>query len=135
MKSRARQRSSAMPEINLVPMMDVIMTILTFFIILSMTLTDFQSIDISLPNSQSGASQEEPPDPLVVGLNQQGQIVLEGTPTDRDRLSQQISTYLQQNPKGTVVLKADKDLAYQRVMQVLGTLKELGGERVSLAIE
>lgn len=135
MKSKARQRSSSMPEINLVPMMDVIMTILTFFIILSMTLTDFQSVDISLPNSQSGASQEEPPDPLVVGLNQQGQILLDGTPTDRDRLSQQISTYLQQNPKGTVVLKADKDLAYQRVMQVLGTLKELGGERVSLAIE
>jgi biopolymer transport protein ExbD len=135
MKSKARQRSTQMPEINLVPMMDVIMTILTFFIILSMTLTDFQSVDISLPNSQAGASQEEPPDPLIVGLNQQGQILLDGNPTSRDRLSQQIAAYLQQNPKGAVVLKADKDLAYQRVMQVLGTLKELGGERVSLAID
>lgn len=136
MKFRARQpRSSSMPEVNLVPMMDVIMTILTFFIIVAMTLTEFQSVDISLPRMQSGASQEKPPDPLIVGLNQQGQILLEGNAASRDRLSQQVSVYLQRNPKGVVIVKADKQVPYEQVVQVLAALKDLGGDRVSLAIE
>jgi biopolymer transport protein ExbD len=135
MKFRAQQRSSSMPEVNLIPMMDVIMTILTFFIIVSMTLTNFQSIDILLPRTQSGVNQQEPPEPLIIGLNQQGQILFEGNSIRGDRLSQQIVTYLQQNPEGVVVLTADQQAPYQEVIQLLGTLKQLGGERVSLAIE
>jgi biopolymer transport protein ExbD len=124
-----------MPEVNLVPMMDVIMTILTFFIIVSMTLTNFQSIDISLPSSQSGANNTKPTDPLIVGLNRQGQILLQDKVCDRACLTQQVATYLQQNPKGTVVLKADQEIPYKQVAQILGALKEMGGDRVSLAIE
>ncbi|MGG6263991.1 ExbD/TolR family protein [Leptolyngbya sp. AN03gr2] len=135
MRSKSRQSGSSMPEVNLVPMMDVIMTILTFFIIVSMTLTNFQSVDVALPSSRSGVNRERPTDPLIVGLNQQQQILLQGSPATREQLTQTIQTYLAQNPKGVVVLKADKQLPYEEVIQVLGTLKELGGDRVSLAIE
>lgn len=124
-----------MPEVNLVPMMDVIMTILTFFIIVSMTLTNFQSVDVTLPSAQSGANHTKPVDPLIVGLDRQGRILLEGQTRDRAQLTQKITTYLQQNPKGTVVLKADQDIPYQQVVKLLGVLREVGGERVSLAIE
>ncbi|MBN8561244.1 MULTISPECIES: ExbD/TolR family protein [unclassified Leptolyngbya] len=124
-----------MPEINLVPMMDVIMTILTFFIIVSMTLTNFQSVDVALPTAQSGVNRERPIEPMIVGLNQQQQILLEGSPATREQLAQAIQNYLAQNPKGSVVLKADQRLPYQQVIQVLATLKEVGGDRVSLAIE
>jgi biopolymer transport protein ExbD len=124
-----------MPEVNLVPMMDVIMTILTFFIIVSMTLTNFQSVDVALPTAQSGVNRERPVEPMIVGLNQQQQILLQGSPATREQLAQAIQTYLAQNPKGSVVLKADQRLPYQQVIQVLATLKEVGGDRVSLAIE
>lgn len=124
-----------MPEVNLVPMMDVIMTILTFFIIVSMTLTNFQSVDVALPTARSGVNRERPAEPMIVGLNQQRQILLQGSPATREQLVQAIQSYLAQNPKGTVVLKADKALPYEQVIQVLGTLKDLGGDRVSLAIE
>lgn len=135
MRSKARQRGTSMPEINLVPMMDVIMTILTFFIIVSMTLTNFQSVDVALPTAQSGVNRERPIEPMIVGLNQQQQILLEGSPATREQLAQAIQGYLAQNPKGSVVLKADQRLPYQQVIQVLATLKEVGGDRVSLAIE
>ncbi len=135
MRSKARQRGTSMPEINLVPMMDVIMTILTFFIIVSMTLTNFQSVDVALPTAQSGVNRERPIEPMIVGLNQQQQILLEGSPATREQLAQEIQNYLAQNPKGSVVLKADQRLPYQQVIQVLATLKEVGGDRVSLAIE
>ncbi|BAS59308.1 biopolymer transport protein ExbD [Leptolyngbya boryana NIES-2135] len=135
MRSKARQRGTSMPEVNLVPMMDVIMTILTFFIIVSMTLTNFQSVDVALPTAQSGVNRERPVDPMIVGLNQQQQILLQGNPATREQLAQAIQTYLVQNPKGSVVLKADQGLPYQQVIRVLATLKEVGGDSVSLAIE
>jgi len=125
-----------MPEINLVPMMDVLMTILTFFIIISMTMTaQQQSVNIDLPSTNAGANTVKTPDPLVVGLTNQGQITIANNPVTDVQLSQQMQAYLQKNPNGAVVLQADKKLPYEQVVQVLGKMRDVGGDRVSLAID
>ena len=131
----SQKKDSQIPEVNLVPMMDVIMTILTFFIIVSMTMTDFQSVNIPLPRTEKGSSKEKIPEPMIVAMNGQGQILLKNQNTTSDQLVQEVVTYLNQNPKGVVVLKADRKLAYEKVVQFLGTLRDVGGDRVSLAIE
>ena len=136
MKLKARHiGGNQMPEVNLVPMMDVIMTILTFFIIVSMTLTNFQSVDVPLPSTDKGVSKEKPIEPMIVGMNKQGQILLGAQQVTDTQLAQQMVTYLEKNPKGSVVLKADKDVQYEKVVQMLGTLRDVGGDRVSLAID
>ena len=136
MKFKSDSHNSEMPELNLVPMMDVSMTILTFFIIVSMTLTSQQSvIDVTLPNSDVGANEQKNPDPLVVGLNQQGQTSLGSQVVSPDQLATQIASYLNSNPQGAVILKADSQLPYQKVVKLLGTMRDIGGDRVSLAIE
>lgn len=132
---KSQKQTSQIPEVNLVPMMDVIMTILTFFIIVSMTLTNFQGVNVPLPRSQAGASKEVPPEPLVVGLDQQGQMIYNNQPMTQEELNQQLISYLQKNPQGVVVLKADRKLTYEQVVQVLGKMRDAGGDRVSLAIE
>lgn len=136
MRFKSQHKGSQMPDVNLVPMMDVILTILTFFIIVSMTLTgQQQSVDITLPSIDAGASTLPVPDPLVVGLNQQGQVLLNNQPVGDAQLSQQMQTYLVQNSNGAVILKADRKLPYEQVIQVLGKMRDIGGDRVSLAIE
>lgn len=136
MRFKSQQKNSQMPEVNLIPMMDVILTVLTFFIIISMTLTgQQQSVDITLPSTDAGASTLPVPDPLVVGLNQQGQVLLNNQPVGDAQLSQQMQTYLVQNSKGAVILKADRKLPYEQVIQVLGKMRDIGGDRVSLAID
>lgn len=136
MRFKSQQKGSQMPDVNLVPMMDVILTILTFFIIVSMTLTgQQQSVDITLPSTDAGASTLPVPDPLVVGLNQQGQVLLNNQLVSDAQLSQQMQTYLVQNSKGAVILKADRKLPYEQVIQVLGKMRDIGGDRVSLAID
>ena len=136
MRFKSQQKGSQMPDVNLVPIMDVILTILTFFIIVSMTLTgQQQSVDITLPSTDAGASTLPVPDPLVVGLNQQGQVLLNNQLVSDAQLSQQMQTYLVQNSKGAVILKADRKLPYEQVIQVLGKMRDIGGDRVSLAIE
>lgn len=136
LKSRFRASASQMPEINLVPMMDVLMTILTFFIIISMTLTaQQQSVNIDLPSTQAGVNDLKTPDPLIVGLTNRGTLEVANKPVTDAQLSQQMQAYLQANPKGAVVLQADKKLPYEQVVQVLGKMRDVGGDRVSLAID
>jgi biopolymer transport protein ExbD len=138
MRFRAQQRHNAMPEVNLVPMMDVIMTILTFFIILSMTMTtnNVSSVDIRLPGRGDGkSSNASSAQSLIVGLNLKRQILLESGVVDRAQLIAQVNDYLAKNPQGVVILKADKEVPYEQVVQVLGVLRDVGGDRVSLAIQ
>ncbi|NDJ16508.1 ExbD/TolR family protein [Myxacorys almedinensis] len=135
MKFKHQNHGSQMPELNLLPMMDVIMTILTFFIVVSMSLTKFQSVDALLPSTEKGISQETPPDPLVVGMTRQGQVMIDNTTANDTQIAQQVVNYFQKNPKGNIVLKADKSLPYEKVVQTLGILRDVGGDRVSLAIE
>ena len=136
MRFKTQRKSSQMPEINLVPMMDVIMTVLTFFIIVSMTLTNRQNaVNVTLPSAGNGASEQKTPDPLVVSLNPQGQLYLGNQPISEAQLVQPMQAYLQKNPNGAVVLNADRKLPYEKVVQLLGKLRDIGGDRVSLAIE
>jgi biopolymer transport protein ExbD len=133
---KARRRTTTtMPEIQLVPMMDVLMSILAFFIVVSMTLTRQQSaVDVKLPGVKSGTSVTTASSALIVVLDSQGRIWLDDRQLAPQQLEAAIATYLRENPTGTVLLKADRQLPYEQVIQLLGKLRAVGGERVSLAI-
>ncbi len=126
-----------MPIVNLIPMLDVLMTVLTFFIVVSMVLTNPRAVEVELPSSDTDpAQQQQPklPDPLVVELTPQGQIVLSNQSLNKEQLTQQMQTYLAQNPKGAVLLNADPKLNYEQVVQLLSDMRDVGGNRVSLAV-
>lgn len=133
LRSRRQQHTSPV-DVNLVPMMDVILTILTFFIIISMTLSNQKSLNVPLPRVDQSASEVKQADPLVIGLNLQGQILLAGKPANAAELATQVQTYLTKNPTGAVILKADRQVTYEQLAKLLAELQHVGGERVSLAI-
>jgi biopolymer transport protein ExbD len=119
-------------------MLDVLMTVLTFFIIISMTLTGQQIPSLTLPLGGE-ASEPDPSDveskPLIIGLNQDGQLLLEMQPVSQSEMAIEIQSYLLKNPEGMVILKADQALPYQDVLDVLRTLRDIGGDRVGLATQ
>ncbi len=143
MKFKSQSRSSQMPEVNLIPMMDVIMTILTFFIIVSMTLTNSTgSVKVELPGGKSAAAaKDKQPDRQIIKIDAQGQFYLIKStggaeiPATMAQLEPQVRAYLQQNPKGMVLINADRTLSYDKVIQVLTQLKAIGGDRVSLGFK
>ena len=124
-----------MPEPNLVPMMDVVLTVLMFFIVLSMAPKAKMIKNVALPSADKGKVEEVLPNPLIVGMNKQGQILVDNQPIDDPTLANKVVEYLNKNAKGAVVLKADKGLAYEKVIKTLGVLRDVGGDRVSLALE
>ncbi|MEM1254148.1 MAG: biopolymer transporter ExbD [Cyanobacteria bacterium P01_H01_bin.21] len=137
MSLRSRHDKSGVPEVNLVPMMDVLMTVLTFFVIISMELSGVQIFGVSLPQAVSGVDEEvvEKTEPLVIGLREDGQIIYEDEPVTTPALAPIIQEYFAENPDGFVMLKADRTLPYADVAKLLADLRGIGGKRVSLAVE
>jgi len=136
---RRRSPASKIPEVNLVPMMDVLMTVLTFFIIISMSLAGRQLIGIDIPDGVAGADQEVDDDlqaeALIIGLNSDGEILFEEQTISFQQLTQRIRTYFAENPEGNLILKADKELPYEEVAVFLTDLRDIGGNQISLAVE
>ncbi|MGF1535872.1 MAG: ExbD/TolR family protein [Elainellaceae cyanobacterium] len=129
-----RDRPSDVPEVNLVPMMDVLMSVLTFFIIISMNLTSEQLQSVELPPLQEGG-EEDTGEPFLVGLDATGEVLLEDEVVDDAQLGDRITAYLAENPEGYIRIKADRELDYDEVSDLLLTIRDLGGGRVSLAVE
>lgn len=137
MKARRQKAGSQVPEVNLVPLMDVLMSVLTFFIIISMNLSSQNIITVEAPSPDDAdaAIEEESTEPYVVGLNKEGQLLIADEPTDVVILANEIRQYLSKTPNGYVRLKADRELEYNEVTRALITLRDIGSGRVSLAIE
>ncbi|MGD1952663.1 MAG: ExbD/TolR family protein [Leptolyngbyaceae cyanobacterium] len=137
MSLRSRHDKSGVPEVNLVPMMDVLMTVITFFVIISMELSGIQIFGVRLPQAVSGADEEvvEKTEPLVIGLREDGQTIYEDEPVTTPALAPIIQGYFAENPDGFVMLKADRTLPYADVAKLLADLRGIGGKRVSLAVE
>jgi len=131
---RFKQQHTAIPTIDLTPMLNVMMATLAFFVLISMTLTNEQGVDIQLPVQNNAVPQQNTPEPLLVELNEQ-QILLDKQQVTKQQLLQQMQVYLQQNPQGSVLLQPDSELPYESVMQLLGEMRDLGGDRISLAID
>jgi biopolymer transport protein ExbD len=118
-------------RIEIVPLIDVIFCILTFFILAAVTLTRQAAINVDLPRASSGTSQMR--QILIVSVDPIGQTYVEKLPVARNQLYQAIVNFRKQNPEGMMVLYASRAASYNDVVQVLDLLRSAGGDRVALA--
>jgi biopolymer transport protein ExbD len=117
-------------------MLNVMLGILAFFVMITMMLSDARGIDVELPGDpDTQPNQIEETEPFVVRLSSPGQLELNDRPVSRTDLDQRIQAYLAQTKDNGVFILADPDVPYEQVVQFLGEMKQIGGDRVSLAIE
>lgn len=124
-------------QIQIIPLIDVVFCILTFFILASLQFTRQQSINIDLPQANtatSGVQAEGEREILPVTIDAVGQIYVEKDAVQRQQLGGILKKYLVENPKGTLVLYASRSATYNDVIEILDLLRQVGGDRVSLAI-
>jgi len=118
-------------RIEIVPLIDVIFCILTFFILAAVTLTRQAAINVDLPRASSSTTQLR--QILIVSVDAIGQTYVEKSPVTKAQLLQSITGFRQQNPEGMMVLYASRSASYNDVVQVLDLLRAAGGDRVALA--
>lgn len=119
-------------RIEIIPLIDVIFCILTFFILASLQLTRQQAISVALPQATTGVPQMR--EMLMVSLDDLGQVYVEQQRISaKDQLRQAVKNYHTVNPTGLMVLYAAKNASYSDVVQILDLLREIGGTQVALA--
>ncbi|MCL2931273.1 MAG: biopolymer transporter ExbD [Trichodesmium sp. MAG_R03] len=118
-------------RIELIPLIDVIFCILTFFLLAALQLTRQQAINVNLPKASTGKPQSQ--DMLLVSVDELGKTFIEQQPVNALELEKFVRRYNRVNPRGVVVLYAPKEARYNDVVQVLDLLREVGGDRVALA--
>lgn len=124
-------------QVQIIPLIDVVFCILVFFILASLQFTRQQSINIDLPQANTATSSLEAQterEILPVTIDAVGQIYVEKNPVQRQQLGGILKNYLAQNPQGTLVLYASRSATYNDVIEILDLLRQVGGDRVSLAI-
>jgi biopolymer transport protein ExbD len=118
-------------RIELIPLIDVIFCILTFFLLAALQLTRQQAISVDLPKASTGQPQMR--EMMVVSLDTFGQIYIDQIPVTPPQLDQVLQKYQTRNPGGLMVLYAPKDAKYNDVVQILDRMRLVGGDRVALA--
>jgi biopolymer transport protein ExbD len=120
------------PRIELVPLIDVIFCILTFFLLAGLQVARQQAISVDIPNATSGTPAAR--ELLMVSLNDAGQLFLEQQPMlVPGQLIEAVKQYRQARPNSSIVLYASKQVSYNKVVEVLDALRGVAGDRVALA--
>ncbi|PZV03428.1 MAG: biopolymer transporter ExbD [Leptolyngbya sp.] len=124
-------------HLEIVPLIDVIFCILTFFILAAVGLTRQQAINLDLPTAQTGqplpGQVGQGGDRLYVSIDGFGQVYLDQQPVPIELLRDVLGQFNQVNPGGLIVLYAARDARYEDVVVVLDELRAVGGDRVALA--
>ncbi|MGB3403032.1 MAG: biopolymer transporter ExbD [Microcoleaceae cyanobacterium] len=118
-------------RIELLPLIDVVFCILTFFILAALQLTRQQAITVDLPKASTGETQMQKM--LIVGIDAQGRTYVDQQVLSASQLERQLKRFKRWNPSGLMVLYAPKDARYNDVVGVLDQMRAVGGSRVALA--
>ena len=119
-------------QIEILPMIDVIFCILTFFILAAVGLTRQQAIALDLPSVNNSAPVEGR-DRLYVSVDSAGQVYVDKSAVPLGLLYDVLVQHQQIAPNGTIVLYASRSARYEDVIKVLDLLRTVGGDRVALA--
>ncbi|MEH2302628.1 ExbD/TolR family protein [Nostoc sp.] len=123
-------------QIQIIPLIDVVFCILTFFLLAALQFTRQQAINVDLPkasaSSVSGITSQS--GSLIVTIDAVGNTYIEKQLVKREDLGARLKQFLQANPSAVVVLNASRTATYNDVIETLDLLRQVGGDRVSLGI-
>jgi biopolymer transport protein TolR len=126
------QRYKPMADINVTPMVDVMLVLLVVFMVTAPLLT--VGVPVDLP--QTKAQQlNEPKEPLVISITAEGKIYLQNSEIDADALVPRLQAITNNNPSATIYVRGDRNINYGRVLEVMGLVNGAGFSKVSLIAE
>ena len=132
-RGRRRARSAKMSEINVTPFVDVMLVLLIIFMVAAPMLV--VGVPVELPRTAAGALPAEQEEPLSITLDADGGLTLMTTPVAEADLIPQLQAIAAERAGDRVFLRADGDIPYARVVQVMGALNAGGFNNIGLVTE
>ncbi len=137
-RGKGRGRYRPMAEINVTPLVDVMLVLLIIFMVAAPLMT--VGVPVDLPKTQASALNQDN-EPITITVNPEGKIFLQETEVPIENLVAQLQAIAGENAQGPnaqerrIFVRGDKAISYGRVMEVMGTISAGGFSKVALLAE
>ena len=120
-------------QINILPMIDIIFVILSFFIISSLYLVKLESIPLDLPRAET--SKNELNDPIIVSMDIEGKIYINKNYSDKKSFEFDLKKLISKKDKNFILIRADKEIRYGEFIYVLDILRKYKNLKIAVSTE
>jgi biopolymer transport protein TolR len=128
-----RHRRKRISEINVVPYIDVMLVLLVIFMVTAPLLTP--GVKVELPQAAASAVQNPDNETLVVTVDRRGRLFLDDREIGADALQSKVAAILRARPQTPVLIRGDRQVPYNDVMQAMVLLQAAGAPSVGLVTQ
>jgi len=129
---RRTVRSNAFSDINITPMVDVMLVLLIIFMVAAPMMTSGVNVDLPKSSAAPVAGQDEP---LAVSITANGKIYIQKTRVELKDLQTKLKAITSEKKDTRIFVRGDKTVDYGRIMQVVGEINAAGFGKVALITE
>ncbi len=127
--SRNNSRSKLVSDINVTPLVDVMLVLLIIFMVTAPMMT--QGLDINLPETTAKSLRQEDK-PIVVTIDKEGAVSISNIPLARQLMVQELKKSYETDKNQPIFIRADKEVAYGHVITVMADIKAVGFDKIGM---
>jgi biopolymer transport protein TolR len=127
-----QESNDSISQINITPLVDVMLVLLIIFMVTAPILQ--QGVNIDLPQVVTGPLEGKD-EQLVVTVTREGKVQLNDSPLKVEELQKKLTAVLQARPDREVYLRADKNVAYGKVVEVMAAVRNAGVRKLGMVTE
>ncbi|MEG4338280.1 biopolymer transporter ExbD [Microcoleus sp. D3_18_C2] len=129
---RLPDEPDSIPQINIVPMIDVVFAILTFLIVSSLSLSKSEGLPVNLPKASTSQVQDSPAK-ITVTIDDQGKLMVDKKLVNLEQIESTVRQVMGSNQNSLIVLNADKSVNHGNVVEVMDRLRRIKGAKLGIA--
>ncbi len=128
---RVPQEPESSLELNIIPMLDVVFSILTFFIMSTLFLTRSEGLPVNLPQATTAKPQQQTK--IAVTIKPDGQLALNKQSIQLSQLETGVRSLVQANQQLVVVIHADEKVEHRFVVSAMDQIRKINGVKIAIA--
>ena len=129
-RSRNTYLEEERPRVEVIPMIDIMMFLLIFFVVISLKMIAGTGVDMNLPGSKTTETIKE--STITVGVKKDNQFIVDGKTISGEDLTSQLME-LKKNRKVSVIIAGDKDVQLETLINVMDSVRGAGINSVGIA--
>ena len=130
---RLQRRSLKKARIEIIPMIDTIFFLLVFFMIATLSMSEYRGLPVNLPKAASG--QQPPTEGVSVTLAKDGRVFLNKQEVKREAFPDRMVEYLAKNLDLAVIISADHGVQHGEVVEIMDIARQAGVSKMAIAVK
>jgi biopolymer transport protein ExbD len=130
---RIHRRALKKARIEIIPMIDTIFFLLVFFMISTLSMTQFKGMPVNLPKAASG--QQAPAESAAITIDKEGRLFLNQQGIEKAALGEALKQQLAKNADVLVVINADDGVAHGQVVEIMDIARAVNVAKMAIAVK